>query len=161
MTPDFVAASKACESWCNLLSELAYFAQRGESMMALDCAVEVIHGWEKHGSTILDHSERLAVVSDGLVRHHGLTGLNTYASGHAAICDLAFACQIALGPLLDPKQPINLVKWRAAVHRQIGKVWELLAVTQSESSLLKARIIRERAKLVASNSSTLAIEPSP
>lgn len=139
----FNAASKAVEEAVEFLASVHHFAECGK----VEDAYQTLEAlWALHRfcwQPIHDARDELAYVSDGIIRHHGLTGTRSYVSAHEAVVDI---CLLAYFGFLVPLGGVTGDDKREALKtRLLSEQLEGLAV---DSSLLRARIRRERAKLL-------------
>lgn len=155
---EFRAASEAAHSWCRLLAEMSYAIERDNyrdnyedydgTLLVYGLLGELEVSVRRHAETIVELEEQLAGAAspDSYVRHHGLVGLRSYASGHQAITDIA---RMAVLCLLGPVQKITDEKeWRDLAARLVEERSDTLFISSEEASLLQARILRERARLI-------------
>ena len=114
----------------------------------MDFLYKLVSEMTPHAGTIDKARDALANVSDGIIKHHGLVGLQAYKSAHEAtleICNLA--CLGLLGPL-NGIEDAN--EWKAVAQQLAAERSEGLVV---DSEVMRARICRERAKLLCQSPS--------
>lgn len=140
----FLAASEAAESWASTIANARHYASKGEVKVAYGLLLELWTSNPQHAVTLWNAADDLAAVSDPpIIRHHGMTGLRSYASAHAAIHDITETICLMLG---DPSTITDVAELENAARRFFNEHREALEI---DESLLQARIQRERAKLLA------------
>ncbi len=113
-------------------------------MAAYSEVYDLEHELEQHYETLSQARDQFAGVSDGLARHNGVLGAQTYASAHEAVLEIArLAVLVLVLPKIDDR-----AKWRAAADRQLTERWEEVTLSPTASSALRACIRQERAKVI-------------
>lgn len=154
----FKAASEAAESWVITIADARYFADRGEIRAAYGTLMKLVLPTNKeHDALLRELTEDLAAISDGLIRHNGLGGSRSYTSAHEAILEIRDMLYLVfLAHLMNIEGDVqreNMAKQWFADHA------DALSMNSSE---MRARIRRERAKLLAqATPDTGASEPPP
>lgn len=153
----FRAASEAAEQWAAHIREAHHYsAERNEPMVAYGLLLAVWYEAEYsgHPAVIQAALEELAAHSDGIVRVHGLGGLQCFASAHAAILDTRL--MLYLFVLLPASSITDKNEREALVRDRLLRGRALLTLDTSE---LRARAQRERAKLIQARSAQ--VPPAP
>jgi hypothetical protein len=141
----FRAASEAAHHWAELLAEFCHHAERREAPSAFANLYRLRYEILLHGGAIDAASERLAVVSDGVITHHGMFGEKGYPSAHSAVLAIArdaVLVMIDLAGLGGREVPPG---WLQRFEAQASALWERVTIRESR---MQAMILRERAKLL-------------
>lgn len=145
-TDAFRAASEAIESAANNVTfartqmQLAE-TERGSAKTAYRLLLEAASWVEEYRSVVESMIEDLAPVSDSAIPHHSPTGRVCYSSAHEAMLDIGW-----MFPLKRPEDLEDLDEYSCRELLDGAEIWTVL------SADLRARILRERGKLLAKES---------
>jgi hypothetical protein len=150
---NFQAASEAVEGAVEQIGNARYFVDKGCARQAWLCLLIANYRLDYYFPTLENFRDRLAAVSDGVIRYHGPGQPRSYESAHWAVPDFYLMLNIAViwhvDKGTDEQEQERVAAELFAAHPEL-----LLAV---DTSLVTARIRRERAKLLAQPS----LQPEP
>jgi len=113
----FEFASKAVEKIIDYLCNASYFAEDGKADEP-EAMLKAAWALEKHfGPTVRENFDRLAGVSDGVIRHHTATGTESYASAHEAIIEI---CAMSYAVFHIRRERVTVCR-RFGRHHQVGR----------------------------------------
>jgi len=138
----FQSASEDVERAVEQIGNARYSLDEGRPRDAWALLLYASYVLDRHFSTLEKFRDRLAAVSDGVVRYYFLGKPQTYESAHWAIAEI-YRLLFALFPLHVKKNGTE-EEQEIAAARLFGAYPDLLAI---DPSLMKAKVRRERAKL--------------